>query len=282
MSSGQLYIVATPIGNLADMSYRAVEVLKAVDLIAAEDTRHSRYLLTHYQVSTPCLSLHEHNETQRGEQLVSRLLAGENIALISDAGTPLISDPGYRLVYQARKEGILVSPIPGACAAIAGLSVAGLPTDQFFFDGFLPAKSLARRQRLNELSIQSGTLVFYESTHRILAMLEDVKEVLGARKITLARELTKKFETVLSGAAEDLLSALMSDPNQQKGEFVVMIAGLEKTNADSKQSGISAEHQRLLFMLAKELPPKKAGAIVSELSGISKRILYNLLLENKQ
>jgi len=282
MSSGQLYIVATPIGNLADMSYRAVEVLKAVDLIAAEDTRHSRYLLTHYQVSTPCLSLHEHNETQRGEQLVSRLLAGENIALISDAGTPLISDPGYRLVYQARKEGILVSPIPGACAAIAGLSVAGLPTDQFFFDGFLPAKSLARRQRLNELSIQSGTLVFYESTHRILAMLEDVKEVLGARKITLARELTKKFETVLSGAAEDLLSALMSDPNQQKGEFVVMIAGLEKTNADSKQSDISAEHQRLLFMLAKELPPKKAGAIVSELSGISKRILYNLLLENKQ
>ncbi|MBV1880003.1 MAG: 16S rRNA (cytidine(1402)-2'-O)-methyltransferase [Pseudomonadales bacterium] len=281
MSCGHLYIVATPIGNLADISYRAVELLKSVDLIAAEDTRHSRYLLTHYQISTPCMSLHDHNETQRSEQLVYRLLSGENIALISDAGTPLISDPGFRLVSRARDEGVVVSPIPGACAAIAALSVAGLPTDQFFFDGFLPAKSAGRRQRLTELSDKPCTLVFYESTHRILAMLRDMQDVLGERRITLARELTKKFETVLSGSVEEVLAILMSDSNQQKGEFVVMVTGLAKSTEDAEGLNISGEHRRLLSLLAPELPPKKAAAIVSEISGISKRIIYNMILENK-
>ena len=278
MSSGQLYIVATPIGNIADISYRAIEVLGSVDLIAAEDTRHSRFLLNTYQVTTPCLSLHDHNERQRSEELVSRLLAGESIALISDAGTPLISDPGYRLVNRARSAGINVCAIPGACAAIAALSIGGLPTDQFHFSGFLPAKSAARRLRLGELSVQTATLVFYESTHRIVSMLNDVQEVLGEREVSVARELTKKFETVLNGTIAEVLDAVTSDSNQQKGEFVVLIAGAP----DVDRSELSEEHLRMLMLLAKELPPKKASSIVAQLSGISKRFLYDLLLENKE
>jgi 16S rRNA (cytidine1402-2'-O)-methyltransferase len=278
MSSGQLYIVATPIGNLADISYRAVDVLKAVDLIAAEDTRHSRYLLDHYQIDTSCLSLHEHNERQRSEELVSRLQSGLNIALISDAGTPLISDPGFRLVGRARSAGVNICAIPGPCAAVAALSVGGLPTDQFFFAGFLPAKSAARCQRLRELAAQSGTLIFYESTHRILAMLGDLDAVFGGREIIVARELTKKFETVLSGTVGEVKAMVSSDANQQKGEFVVLVSGAP----DVTDEGLSAEHARLLTLLAKELPPKKAATIVAQLSGMPKRTLYSMLLEDKE
>src|SRR5690242_12028000 len=225
---GKLFVVATPIGNLADLSARAREILSGVDLIAAEDTRHSAALLAQFGIATRTLALHEHNEREKSAELVHRLREGAQIALISDAGTPLVSDPGYRLVRAAREAGIAVSPVPGACAAIAALSVAGLPSDRFVFEGFLPAKAAARRAHLQTLMTEMRTLIFYESSHRIVEALEDLVVVFGGeRRAVLARELTKLFETVLDGALAELAARVNTDSNQQRGEFVLLVAGAD-------------------------------------------------------
>ncbi len=224
-NSASLYVVATPIGNLADLSPRAAGVLAEVALVAAEDTRHTARLLRHLGVQVPMLSLHEHNEAARVEQLDARLAAGESIALVSDAGTPLISDPGFVLVRELRARGRRIVPVPGACALVAALSAAGLPTDRFTFHGFLPAKGGARRAQLEALATRSETLVFYESPHRIRDTLTDIGAVFGERRLVLARELTKAFETFLEGSAAELSRRMEDDPNQARGEFVVMVAG---------------------------------------------------------
>src|SRR6476620_3317384 len=223
---GTLHVVATPIGNLGDLSPRALDTLRAVAAICAEDTRHTRQLLAHYGIERPLVALHEHNEEQLAERLVARLLGGESLALVSDAGTPLVSDPGFRLVRAARAAGVAVSPVPGACAFVAALSVAGLPSDRLAFEGFLPAKAGARRERLAPLASETRTLAFYESAHRIEETLADMATVFGAqRRAVIARELTKLFETVLDGTLEDLQARVAADANQRKGEFVVLVEG---------------------------------------------------------
>ncbi|WP_399359234.1 16S rRNA (cytidine(1402)-2'-O)-methyltransferase [Thiohalophilus thiocyanatoxydans] len=273
-----LYIVATPIGNLGDMSQRAVEILQQVALIAAEDTRHSARLLQHYAVSTPCVALHEHNEREQSSRLLQRLANGESVALISDAGTPLLSDPGFHLVQQARQQGIRVVPVPGPSAVIAALSVSGLPTDCFKFIGFLPAKSVARRQRLAALAAESCTLAFYESPHRIVESLTDMAHELGAaRAAVLARELTKTFETVRSGTLAELGEFVSSDPNQQKGEIVVLVEG-----APAVESALDAEAERVLGILLAELPLKQAAALAARLTGGKKNQLYQRALTMKK
>lgn len=270
MAAGILYVVATPIGNLADLSARAVETLRGVDAICAEDTRHSRPLLAHHRIERPLLALHEHNESEIAAKLVARMLAGESLALISDAGTPLVSDPGYRLVRAAREAGIRVSPLPGACAAIAALSVAGLASDRFAFEGFLPAKPAARRARLAELASEPRTLVFYESSHRIEEMLADARAAFGdARAAVLARELTKLFETVLDGDLATLHARVVADADQRKGEFVVIVAGVGD-DADAKLS----EGRRLYAKLCEHLPPSTAAKLAAELSGAPRKALY--------
>ena len=226
MNQGTLYIVATPIGNLSDISQRALEVLRQVDLVAAEDTRHSKPLLHHYGIDKAMLAYHEHNEEQLTPKLVQRLLEGESIALISDAGTPLLSDPGYRLVKMAHEAGLRVSPIPGACAAIAALSASGLATDRFLFAGFPPHKQGARQRFYEGLRQQSSTLIFYESSHRVLASVTDMRDVFGAqRSIVLAREISKTFETIHSSTLAALPEWIAADANQQKGEFVLVVQG---------------------------------------------------------
>lgn len=273
-----LYIVATPIGNLGDMSQRAVEILQQVALIAAEDTRHSARLLQHYAVSTPCVALHEHNEREQSSRLLQRLANGESVALISDAGTPLLSDPGFHLVQQARQQGIRVVPVPGPSAVIAALSVSGLPTDCFKFVGFLPAKATARRQRLGALVAESCTLVFYESPHRIVESLADLAHELGAaRAAVLARELTKTFETVRSGTLAELGEFVSADPNQQKGEIVVLVEG-----APAVESALDAEAERVLGILLAELPLKQAAALAARLTGGKKNQLYQRALAMKK
>ena len=223
---GSLYVVATPIGNLDDISARALKVLRDVSLIAAEDTRHSLRLMQHFGISTPLGACHEHNERDEGSRFIQRLLAGEDVALISDAGTPLISDPGYHLVRQARAAGIPVVPVPGACALIAALSAAGLPSDRFIFEGFLPAKAVGRRTRLERLKEEPRTLIFYEAPHRILECLQDMELVFGPdRPALLARELTKTFETLKGLPLAELREFVESDSNQQRGECVVLVAG---------------------------------------------------------
>ncbi len=230
---GVLYVVATPIGNLQDISERAIATLKGVSRIAAEDTRHSARLLSHYGINTPMVALHEHNEREITPQLLDRLAAGDDLALISDAGTPLISDPGFCLVRAARAAGFRLVPVPGPAACIAALSVAGLPVDHFVFEGFLPARATARRRRLEELRRESRTLVFHESSHRIVECLGDMAEILGGdRPAVVARELTKVFETIQSGALSALLVWLQADPNQQKGEFVVLVQGCRPAAGD--------------------------------------------------
>ncbi|MFZ4126328.1 MAG: 16S rRNA (cytidine(1402)-2'-O)-methyltransferase, partial [Rickettsiales bacterium] len=215
-SFGILYVVATPIGNLQDMTVRAVSILKTVDKIAAEDTRHSTHLLATYGISTPLISLHEHNEMARATELIAHLKAGQSIALISDAGTPLISDPGYVLVKHVRAEGIRVEPIPGACAAIAALSVSGLPTDRFIFEGFLSSKVASRKAHLERLTLEPRTLVFYEAPHRILESIKAMQAAWGgAREIVIARELTKLFETVYAGTIDQVIDWMKQDKNQQ-------------------------------------------------------------------
>jgi len=269
--AGCLYVVATPIGHLDDLSPRAAKVLAEVDLIAAEDTRHTQQLLAAKGLRRPLLALHDHNEAQQVEQLLARLRAGEHLALVSDAGTPLISDPGFRLVRAAREAGFKVSPIPGACAAIAALSVAGLASDRFVFEGFLPAKSSARRERLQALQDESRTLLFYESSHRIEECLADMAAELGAtRQAVLARELTKLFETVLSGSLEALCAQLAADANQRKGEFVVVVQGASE-NTDARL----LEGQRVFALLREHLPASKAAKLAAEISGAPRKALYS-------
>ncbi len=269
-SPATLHVVATPIGHLGDLSPRALEVLGSVDAICAEDTRHTRQLLAHFGLERPLVALHEHNEDAQAGQLVERLRGGDSLALVSDAGTPLVSDPGYRLVRAARAAGLRVSPVPGACAAIAALSVAGLASDRFAFEGFLPAKAGARRERLARLASETRTLVFYESSHRIEASLADMVEAFGpARPAVLARELTKLFETVLDGSLETLQAAVSADPNQRKGEFVVIVEGAGD-DADARV----AEGRRLYARLVAHLPPSTAAKLAAELSGAPRKALY--------
>lgn len=267
---GTLYIVATPIGNLGDISARALEVLGSVDAICAEDTRHTRQLLSHFAMERPLLALHQHNEEAQAGQLVARLQSGDSLALVSDAGTPLVSDPGFRLVRAARAAGIRVSPVPGACAAIAALSVAGIASDRFAFEGFLPAKSGARRERLARLASEPRTLVFYESAHRIEESLADMAAAFGPdRRVVLARELTKLFETVLDGGLSELLARVQADPSQRKGEFVLVVEGV----GDEAESQL-IEGRRLYGKLSAHLPPSAAAKLAAELSGAPRKALY--------
>jgi len=276
--AGTLYIVATPIGSLDDLSPRAAAVLSRVAVIAAEDTRHSGRLLQHLGISKPMMALHEHNERDRAGQVLDKLAACQDVALISDAGTPLISDPGFVLVREARARGYRVTPVPGACALISALSAAGLPTDRFLFEGFLPSKSGARKAALDRLARESATLVFYESPHRIVDTVGDIAEVMGAeRELVLARELTKTFETFYAGAAADVRQTLEVDPHGSRGEFVVMVRG---ASAEELSVG-AAEADRVLALLLTELPVKKAAKLASELTGISKNELYQRALSLK-
>ncbi|WP_333681598.1 16S rRNA (cytidine(1402)-2'-O)-methyltransferase [Dyella sp.] len=273
MSSNQkgcLWVVATPIGHRDDISARAIETLRSVAVIAAEDTRHSRPMLLQHNIGTPLLALHEHNEREAVAAIVRRLEQGESVALISDAGTPLISDPGFRLVRAARETGIRCIPVPGACAAIAALSVAGLPSDRFVFEGFLPPKSAARRSRLEELASDPRTLIFYESSHRIAESVADMRDVFGAqREAVLARELTKMFETVIGEPLSALADRVVSDPNQQRGECVILVAGRgEETDARL------AEGQRVFAILREELPPSRAAKLASAITGAPRKQLY--------
>ena len=267
---GRLYVVATPIGNLGDLSPRALETLKTVAAICAEDTRHTRQLLAHFGVDKPLVALHEHNEGDAAAPLVARLLAGESLALVSDAGTPLVSDPGFRLVRAAREAGVAVSPVPGASALIAALSVAGLPSDRFVFEGFLPAKANARRERLAALASEPRTLIFYESSHRIEDTLGDAVAAFGAdRRAVVARELTKLFETVLDGTLAELAQRVRADANQRKGEFVLLVQGAGE-DADAKV----VEGRRLYAKLSEHLPPSTAAKLAAELSGAPRKLLY--------
>lgn len=277
-TTAALYIVATPIGNLADISARAIEVLSSVDVIAAEDTRHSKYLLQHHGIETSTISLHEHNEQQRSELLLTRIAAGESIALISDAGTPLISDPGYRLVNMAREQGIKVIPIPGACAVIAALSASGLSAERFAFEGFLPPKSTARRQALQSLENEPRTLIFYESPKRMVASLQDMLTVFGGeRKACLARELTKMFETIVTLPLAELVDVVINDANHQKGEIVLLVEG-QSTVVDRDE----AEEVRVLQILLDEVPLKQAAAITASILGIKKNKAYEMALKLQQ
>ncbi len=271
--SGTLWVVATPIGNLGDLSPRAAQVLASVALIAAEDTRHSQKLLSHAGLSTAMTALHEHNEERAVSGLIERLLRGDDIALVSDAGTPLVSDPGFRLVRAAREAGIRVSPVPGPCAAIAALSVAGLASDRFVFEGFLPAKSSARRERLQALVAEARTMIFYESSHRIADTLQDMQALFGpTRTAAVARELTKLHETVLGQTLADIAVAVDADSDQRRGEFVVMVAGQSEEQADPSLD----EARRLLRVLRGYLSPSQAARAVAELTGLPKRSLYQL------
>lgn len=275
--TGILYIVATPIGNLQDITQRALSTLESVDLIAAEDTRHSGILLSHYGIKKPFFALHDHNEQQRSAVLVEKLQQGQHIALISDAGTPLISDPGFHLVRECRQAGVKIVPIPGACAAITALCSSGIASDRFCFEGFLPAKSKGRCDKLSELVNESRTLIFYESTHRILDSLADMQQVFGAdRYVVMARELTKTWETIYGAPLSELIEWLAQDSNRIKGEIVLVVEGKPQTANEE----ISLQAVRLLQNLANELPLKKAAAIVAETFGYKKNALYQYGLDN--
>lgn len=270
--TGILYIVATPIGNLQDITQRALETFAQVDLIAAEDTRHSGLLLSHYGIKKPFFALHDHNEQEKAHILVEKLKQGSNIALISDAGTPLISDPGFHLVRQCREAGIRVVPLPGACAAITALCASGIASDRFCFEGFLPAKSKACKDKLENIAEEDRTLIFYESTHRILDTLEDMQAVLGEeRYIVLAREMTKTWETITGNTIKNLREWLLEDPNRTKGEMVLIVEGKPKSDNNDE---ISPQAVKALELIAEELPLKKAAAIVAELYGYRKNALY--------
>ncbi|MBS0350584.1 MAG: 16S rRNA (cytidine(1402)-2'-O)-methyltransferase [Proteobacteria bacterium] len=275
MMTGCLYVVSTPIGNLADITLRALEILKSVNWIAAEDTRHSVRLLDFYHIHTPLISLHEHNEKQRIAEWIPQLHAGKNIALISDAGTPLISDPGYDLIQAAHQAGIQVSPIPGACAAIAALSVAGLPTDRFIFEGFLPSKTAARLERLQALIKETSTIIFYEAPHRIVDLIQQLTLLFGGqRSVTICRELTKKFETVHQDQLASLEKWLSEDSHRQKGEFVVIVQG-----AQAAESSDLEEIKHLLKTLLEELPLKQAVKLTSKITHSNKNFVYDLALQ---
>tara|TARA_B110000444_G_scaffold261221_1_gene311897 strand:- start:1936 stop:2790 length:855 start_codon:yes stop_codon:yes gene_type:complete len=272
--SGMLYVVATPIGNLADMVPRAVHTLQSVSVIACEDTRHSKKLLEHFSIDTPCIAYHDHTDQRSAHKILSRLADGNDVALISDAGTPLISDPGYRLVAQARNQGISVIPIPGACAAISALSVSGLPTDKFRFVGFLPAKPTQRQKVLEALKSVPDTLVFYEAPHRICAALNDALGAFGSERIAfMAREISKTFETYLYGTIEELLAQVSADSNQQRGEIVLVLAGNTVSNEN-----LSADAEKIVKTLMRDLPITKAASLAAKITGDDKKQLYQLAL----
>jgi len=273
--SAELFIVATPIGNLTDISQRAIDTLSTVDLIAAEDTRHSQRLLSHLGLKKKMLSLHEHNERERRGQIVEILQQGQSVALISDAGTPLISDPGYPLVNAVIEAGFRVCPIPGPSSIITALCAAGLPTDQFSFHGFLSQKNTERRSRLEHISTLQGTQILLESTHRIVRLLEQVDSVMPAADIVLAKELTKRHENFIRGKASSCLSELTDHPELQKGEFVVLISALQEVDPSQQDQ----EAERLLTILLKEMPLKKAVKLAVEISGQKKNVLYQRALE---
>ena len=272
--TGTLSIVATPIGNLDDMVPRAVQTLQSASLIACEDTRHSKKLLNRFSIDKPCIAYHDHGDKNVLQTLLQRLIDGDDIALISDAGTPLIADPGYRIVTEARARGIDVVPIPGACAAIAALSVSGLPTDSFYFGGFLPAKSSQRKTALAEVKANSETLVFYEAPHRIADTLGDMIEILGDQRLAfIGREISKAFETFLQGDLAALQQQVLADSNQQRGEIVLVVAGADK-NADA----ISGDAEKILGLLITELPPSKAASLTAKICGVDKKLLYQMAL----
>ena len=270
-TAGVLHVVATPIGNLGDLSPRAQRVLREVAAVCAEDTRHTRQLFAQVGIDTPLIALHEHNEDAMAQRLVERLQAGDSLALVSDAGTPLVSDPGFRLVRAARAAGVRVSPVPGPSAPIAALSVAGLPSDRVAFEGFLPAKAAARRERLAALAGEPRTLVFFESSHRIGEMLADAAQAFGGeRRAVVARELTKLFETVLDGTLAALRQRVEADPDQRRGEFVVLVEGA----GDDDGGACLAEGRRVYALLAAHLPPSTAAKLAAEITGAPRKALY--------
>lgn len=275
--AGVLFVVATPIGNLGDLSARAREVLSDVDLIAAEDTRHTRQLLQACGIQTPLTSLHEHNEARKSEALATRLLQGESVALVSDAGTPLISDPGFDLIAAAKRRDIRVVAVPGPCAAIAALCVAGLPTDRFTFEGFLPAKGAARRAWLDRLAQQERTMVFYEAPHRLREVLDDMREMLGAdRPASISRELTKRFETTYTGTLAELSRRAHEDADMSRGEIVLVVGG----NPRASPAG-ALDADRLLRILLEELPPSQAAKIAARLTGERRSDLYERAMRGR-
>ena len=276
--SAQLFVVATPIGHLDDMSYRAIDVLKSVSLIAAEDTRTSAQLMKHFNISTPLTACHEHNESNKIDILIQKLLNGEDMALISDAGTPLISDPGFKLVRAAQANGIRVIPVPGACAAIAALSAVGLPSDRFSFQGFLASKQSQRLQQLEKLKDETQTLIFYEAPHRILDSVKDMAAVFGTdRPVGFAREITKTFETIKKMALGELVEFIAADHHQQKGEIVLVVGGASEEK-DMEQEKLDQLLQRLL----QDLSVKAASQLAADLTGIKKKIAYQRALELSQ
>ncbi len=273
--SAQLFVVATPIGHLDDITYRAIDILKSVSVIAAEDTRTSAQLLKHFNIATPLTACHEHNESNKINILIQRLLNGENMALISDAGTPLISDPGFKLVRAAQEHHIRVIPVPGACAAIAALSSVGLPSDRFSFEGFLPSRQSQRLSQLEKLKDETQTLIFYEAPHRILESVKDMAEVFGAdRPVGFAREITKTFETIKKMTLAELVQFIEADHNQQKGEIVLVIGGATEEK-DLEQEKLD----QLLTRLLQDLSVKAASQLAADLTGIKKKVAYQRALE---
>ena len=272
--TGKLYIVATPIGNPADFSERALTVLREVKLVAVEDTRHSGRLFNACSINTPMLSCHDYNETERIELLLGKVAAGDDIALVSDAGTPLVSDPGFQLVRQAHARGITVVPVPGPSAVIAALCSAGLPTDRFVFEGFLPAKAGARQARLQELAKERRTLVFYEAPHRIVECLADMEACFGSeRAATLARELTKTYETIIPATLGKLIERVRSDENHQKGEIVLVVGGCV-----ASEGALDADAEKTLKILLEELPLRQAASLAAKITGLKKNLLYDTAL----
>lgn len=276
--SAQLFVVATPIGHLDDMTFRAIDILKSVSIVAAEDTRQSAQLFKHYNISTQLTACHDHNESNKIEQLVQKLLAGDNVALISDAGTPLISDPGFKLVRAAQEHGIRVVPVPGACAAIAALSAVGLPSDRFSFEGFLPSKASQRISQLEKLKNETQTLIFYEAPHRILECVKNMAQVFGEnRPVGFAREITKTFETIKKMTLKDLVSFIENDHNQEKGEIVLVVGGApEKTDLEQEKL------DELLKRLLQDLSVKAASQLAADLTGVKKKVAYQRALELTQ
>ncbi|AAM83711.1 16S rRNA (cytidine(1402)-2'-O)-methyltransferase [Yersinia pestis] len=279
ISASTLYVVPTPIGNLGDITHRALEVLKGVDLIAAEDTRHTGLLLQHFAINARLFALHDHNEQQKADQLLAKLQEGQSIALVSDAGTPLINDPGYHLVRRCREAGIRVVPLPGACAAITALSAAGLASDRFCYEGFLPAKTKGRKDTLQALIEEPRTLIFYESTHRLLESLQDMVTVLGPQRyVVLARELTKTWESIHGAPVGELLAWVKEEETRRRGEMVLIVEGHKVQSDDA----LPADALRTLALLQKELPLKKAAALAAEIHGVKKNALYKYALEQQQ
>ena len=271
---GTLYIVSTPIGNLADMSVRAIETLSQVDCIACEDTRHSKKLLDYYHINSSTIAYHEHSGVRITDKLLAMLARGRDVALVSDSGTPLISDPGYRLVCRARQDGYEVVPIPGSCALIAAISVSGLASDRFSFVGFLPSKSGQRRETLKDIQQYGHTVICYESPYRIKETLRDAVEILGAdRNAFIAREMTKMYETYLAGSLGELVGWVTCDIDQQKGEIVLLI------EASNESGQISSEAERILLLMLREFSASKAASLTAKITGLEKRTIYKRALD---